>query len=892
MSAFNPKLSPSSSIVKSLFVGLLGTIPLITFAKDTGNFTDKKDLGTYHHEDSKLFVDFNGSAKGSYSDNTFTFDIKDTDWEGNYIHIFAAVDDSNNANGGVLQDNRLIFVKGNLGTNSSGNGGDVYLYGAYSLMGDVQNNSVEIQGGTFSANYDVYEGRYGRIVGGWSENGDVISNKVQISGGTFGRNMDIMGGRSTWDSNQMQLFAYNSVEIDGTNNVSIGVGTTGLDSPNIYGAYATIARAKNNTVTITNLKDQGKGQKFQTIVGTFLDTGSEAVQNGVEISNSEFAANAIAGVQTGWGSSEDVVDSNYVRIQNSTIRLYKYDGIEARISGSDSGSNNETSGNTVIIENSTISNTSQDSTAYITAAHTAGGDVHDNVVYLKNVSTEGNVVISGGSSTTTEDSYTGNIYTGHVYSNHVIVEGSDNDLENAILLGGDNDLEDAILLGGLSNDSNYISDNSLHLVNFSGKVGAIDNFDTIVFSDIEWKEDTTVLTITNQPNTDLSNTTIRVENIIFGTTVSDYLGESLTLIKNDGGTITFNQTYKRGVEVVLPQDLLSESHGTIQTSEDGSSLELEVDGTLYQNQQLKLVSNNRNLEIFFVNQAAELVMDNLDITGDQHQEGVRTFASIDGVDNQYKTDSHVDLHGISFIGGVGLIKYLGDSSLVSNLFVEAGRGNFREDTSYSNISRHISGDVRLAGGGVSARFNHHSGFYVEGSLRGGYVENELTDGLIDGSGRSVGYENDSFYFSTHAGLGWQIPIAQNLLLDIYGKSFYTYLPEDDTNIYADGQDTKVEFKSDESFRIRTGVRLYYTNPQHLTGYIGLAYQRDFSSDVEITVDAQEILDTKGMRGDIGMGELGLRYAHPEKPWHFDAKIRGHVGQRQGISGKVSVEYLF
>ena len=393
-------------------------------------------------------------------------------------------------------------------------------------MGDVQNNSVEIQGGTFSANYDVYEGRYGRIVGGWSENGDVISNKVQISGGTFGRNMDIMGGRSTWDSNQMQLFAYNSVEIDGTNNVSIGVGTTGLDSPNIYGAYATIARAKNNTVTITNLKDQGKGQKFQTIVGTFLDTGSEAVQNGVEISNSEFAANAIAGVQTGWGSSEDVVDSNYVRIQNSTIRLYKYDGIEARISGSDSGSNNETSGNTVIIENSTISNTSEDSTAYITAAHTAGGDVHDNVVYLKNVSTEGNVVISGGSSTTTEDSYTGNIYTGHVYSNHVIVEGSDNDLENAILLGGDNDLEDAILLGGLSNDSNYISDNShisdnsLHLVNFSGKVGAIDNFDTIVFSDIEWKEDTTVLTITKQANTDLSNTTIRVENIIFGTTVS------------------------------------------------------------------------------------------------------------------------------------------------------------------------------------------------------------------------------------------------------------------------------------------------------------------------------------------------------------------------------------
>lgn len=47
-----------------------------------------------------------------------------------------------------------------------------------------------------------------------------------------------------------------------------------------------------------------------------------------------------------------------------------------------------------------------------------------------------------------------------------------------------------------------------------------------------------------------------------------------------------------------------------------------------------------------------------------------------------------------------------------------------------------------------------------------------------------------------------------------------------------------------------------------------------------------------MRGSMGIGSLGLRYQSEDSPWIADLKVRGYVGQREGVSGKLQVQYRF
>ena len=53
------------------------------------------------------------------------------------------------------------------------------------------------------------------------------------------------------------------------------------------------------------------------------------------------------------------------------------------------------------------------------------------------------------------------------------------------------------------------------------------------------------------------------------------------------------------------------------------------------------------MSLFFVNHGAELILDNLDATSRDYHWGLRTFASIDGVQSNYSTDGHIDVHGFT-----------------------------------------------------------------------------------------------------------------------------------------------------------------------------------------------------------------------------------------------------
>ena len=364
----------------------------------------------------------------------------------------------------------------------------------------------------------------------------------------------------------------------------------------------------------------------------------------------------------------------------------------------------------------------------------------------------------------------------------------------------------------------------------------------------------------------------------------------MSLIKGETG-IQFNPFYDNGQEVAIPSTITQDAIGIIQNNRDGKSVDFKLQGTA-PSQQLELVSNNRNMSLFFVNHGAELILDNLDATSRDYHWGLRTFASIDGVQSNYSTDGHIDVHGFTAAAGLANSVMLNGNPLLLNLFVETGKGDYTEEMSYLNIDRRFSGDVKYYGAGISARIKNTAGWYAEGSLRAGKTETEVSRGLVDGNGVAHGYDLSSNYFGVHVGAGRIIDVGENMKADLFMKYFYTYLPSDSTDIFADGVNNQFDFDSVESSRIRIGGRLYFPLQNSFWAYTGLAYQYDFTPDVHVEANGEKIADAASMRGSMGIGSLGLRYKSEDSPWVVDLKIRGYVGQREGVSGKAQVEYRY
>ncbi len=52
------------------------------------------------------------------------------------------------------------------------------------------------------------------------------------------------------------------------------------------------------------------------------------------------------------------------------------------------------------------------------------------------------------------------------------------------------------------------------------------------------------------------------------------------------------------------------------------------------------------------------------------------------------------------------------------------------------------------------------------------------------------------------------------------------------------------------------------------------------------------VEEESLKGSTYMGEMGWHYISEDSPWNVEARLRGYVGQREGVSGKVQVIYNF
>ena len=453
-------------------------------------------------------------------------------------------------------------------------------------------------------------------------------------------------------------------------------------------------------------------------------------------------------------------------------------------------------------------------------------------------------------------------------------------LDNATVVGGVYDVS-------IKNGTSTRSGNDVELTNsrlqLSGinEVGSISGFDTIGLNITEANKMNAVLTVKKATGgqTEFDGVTIEIAS-------DDFLDSSDTyqLINVEGGKYTF-------------KDLtVKESHTFIETTYTadgdvvlGNGENLTSENNLFNNKTVKATESSKTLAesllgtVAFINQGAEFIADEgIAAMVDAAKLGeVTAFGVMQGGSTHYNTGSYVDVDGVTFMAGAGLRV---NPNWTMAGFVEAG---------WANSASHVEGtrgdgDHEYFGVGFATRYQTDGVLYVDGSLRAGRATTEF-------AGRygqdSASYDAKSLYMSAHVGLGALWDLSESLKLDTYARYMVTYLDDDDVSLNNRYND-KLDLDSTVTHAVRAGARLLGDFNDYASWKVGAAYEHVFDGDAESAVNSFS-LDVPSLEGDTGVFELGLRIRPSlESNWAVDLGAKGYVGDREGVTGNMTVRYSF
>ena len=793
--------------------------------------------------------------------------------------------------------------------------GDEEVYGQNILM---QGNRLEMTDVTLSGEV--------RVLATWaSEAGEVraSNNTLRISGLTADNNQaDTASEVIAVDLDAMQAEVENNSMVVEDSSFT---GTTSLLGVQL--AVENRGVASGNNVALSGTEFSGTSNVAAVFLGA---TQAEAEYNAMVVEDSSFTGTtSLLGVQlaaenrgvasgtsvsvsgatvSGYGLIEavSVYSQDTVEVNNSTLLLsdVSMDGEPALIAGVDS------SGKTVSVQNTLVQATEVDIqdnkehkernvlagvSAFIT--NDGGTFTNKNTVVSVNKSDITNGYVAGTlvaladggqveinnqtvvvSYSTVDDVYgTGIVASGDVsarINNQTIV------LDNATVEGG-------VYAVSVKNGTSTRSGNDVELTNsrlqLSGTntVGSISGFDTIGLNVTEANKEKAVLTVTQaaEGQTKFDGVTIEIAS-------DDFLESSDTyqLINVEGGKYTF-------------KDLtVKESHTFIETTYTadgdvvlGNGENLTSENDLFNNKTVKATESSKTLAesllgtVAFINQGAEFIADEgIAAMVDAAKLGeVTAFGVMQGGSTHYNTGSYVDVDGVTFMAGAGL--RINPNWTMAG-FVEAG---------WANSASHVEGtrgdgDHEYFGVGFATRYQTDGVLYVDGSLRAGRATTEF-------AGRygqdSASYDAKSLYMSAHVGLGALWDLNESLKLDTYARYMVTYLDDDDVDLNNRYND-KLDLDSTVTHAVRAGARLLGDFNDYASWKVGAAYEHVFDGDAESSVNSFS-LDVPSLEGDTGVFELGLRIRPSlESNWAVDLGAKGYVGDREGVTGNMTVRYSF
>lgn len=779
---------------------------------------------------------YSGSVDGSHNGNLFTFALGAGE-ELSELDFYGASDAA------VQNGNRLIFTEGDYRAKDPVQA----FHAAHGASREAVGNAVSIEGGNFGAQSKFTAAN--NTAEAEDARGDAFAltdNVVSITGGTFRTDADVEVAYS-----ETGTLARNRLMIRGLANGRFNMA---------YAANTESGNASENAIVIE------KASNLYVQVDLFAASAGSAApstlaDNLLFITDSSIDSSSLGAAMN---PSGDVV-GNRVDIRNSTLRsssggnIFVYGGLHQGYGGLDG----KIAGNYIRLEDVTLDLTDRQAAFFIAGQISAseGGVLTNNVVELAG-------------------------------------DGAwDERLAQARLVG-------AGRFGGTGQDD--VRDNALRLSGWRGVVSSVKGFNTIELSNIPWEAEGAVLRvdmrayddwgeIVTEETLDLSGTTFAFVDggFVFEGGADAHLGESMTLLAAGEHTgLALNPLYDgEGLAIALTTGITTEVEGRIVNAEDGKSIVLELEDAPVPNRQLALVSNQRNAAVTFLGQAAEIVGDILTEPPKDYGLGPKTFAVMNGADVKYESAGKLTVRGMNFLAGAGTSVDTGSGIARVNFFAETGRGEFDDTMQLEGLKRRVDDTMTYYGVGTSARHLWENGFYTEGSLRVGRYENDVEHGLTGADGLSHGYKTRSLYAAAHAGLGRIFPLTAETKLEVFAKYFFTHLPSDSTSVKDSDGTTTLRFESVDNHRVRTGARLY-APAGDWQGYLGAAFEYDFTDTIRNKANGVEIRGGESIRGATGIGEAGLRHAKADSPWLFDVRLRGYCGRREGASLKLQAEYGF
>ena len=477
---------------------------------------------------------------------------------------------------------------------------------------------------------------------------------------------------------------------------------------------------------------------------------------------------------------------------------------------------------------------------------------------------------------------------------------------NTVNIAGNVDLRGAMIF---ATEPNAIARAKNNTLNFGlnnkawepekNKILTIAFFDRINFQYLEWEKEGTAVEVGEihlGTNANDFKASIGVEqiNISSGGIVA---GDSMTLIAADviyGELDEANSS--NSVKVKINEGIATTYEGVECSIALNGTNDPNTDDTIdltinknvdvipsSMNEQILVLGESRAAATAFTNQATDLIDSTLDDLGQKATLGMAGFAAIHGNASEYETGSHVDVNGWSMI--VGASSKLENGTTVGAFF-ETGTGNYRTFNDLDGVTMRGDGESTYWGGGLLARQTFDNGFYAEGSVRVGKLENELKN-AVKGSQGLTGYDIDTLYFGAHVGAGKVFElnsVGDNI--DVYTKFLYTY--NEGKNFAIDGD--SVNYSSVTSERLRLGARYTKNVSDKLQAKVGAAWEYDLNGDSKNTV-ANYDLGTPSLGGSTFMADVGVRY-QAAKNVSVDFSGRGYTGQRDGVSGQVNVKFSF
>lgn len=857
-----PSLGKLSLLAGALFAAgaLSASEDRFATVADLDRWIDKSQEHTY-----------SGSAEGSHSGNVFTFALSGNDVSG--FHFFGA------SGAAVENGNQLLFSEGDfLATESVQS-----FVAAHHATEEANGNAIVIKGGNFKLKPSDTTPSEKFTFTAAEGTGDMSGNRVRVTGGDFSVQVMLFAAKNEVGEGDVTdtgpTLTDNTIEITGGNFEA---------DADVEVASVEVGTLSRNRLEIKRLQNGRINMAYAayTMRGDALD--NEIVIEDAEnlyVQSDFFTA-------TAGSPAPSTLAKNLLTISNSTIDSPSF-GAAMNASG-------DVVGNRVEITNTTLTKSSDGNVFVYGGLHQGQGGldgrITGNVIRLKNVkldlkNNQTVFFIAGQLSASEGCELTDNAV-------EIVGDGSwDERLSKARFVG-------AQRFGGT--EQNDIHDNALRLYGWRGEVSSIKGFDRIELNAVPWEANGTVLRVDMTPyetwdgtvtdeTLDLSGTTFTFVDggFVFERGADAHLGESMTLIEAGNHTdLTLNPLYDgEGQAIALTTGITTEVEGRIVNAEDGKSIVLELEDAPVANRQLALVTNHRNMAVTFLGQAAEIVGDTLTEPPKDYRLGPKTFAVMNGADVKYESSGKLTVRGMNFLAGAGTSVETDSGIARVNFFAETGRGEFDDSMRLSGLTRRLDGTMTYYGVGTSARHLLENGFYAEGSLRVGRYENDVDHGLVGADGLSHGYKTRSLYAAAHAGLGRIFPVTADLKLEVFGKYFFTYLPSDTARVKDSDGTTTLRFESVDNHRVRTGARLY-APAGDWQGYLGAAFEYDFTETLRNEANGVEIRGGESIRGATGIGEAGLRHAKAGSPWLFDVRLRGYCGKREGASLKLQAEYGF